>query len=211
MSRRHTKRLPTEYVFTEKDYNSNDGMLTTVWGPGIWHFLHTMSFNYPVHPTDDDKRHYREFVLNLKNTLPCGKCRKNMRKNLRALPLLQKHMASRAAFSKYIYDLHEHINRMLKKESGLTYEMVRERYEHFRARCAIPIQKMHISAGRKTRKHLAKPKTENGCTEPLFGEKSKCVLKIVPHDTKCNTLEIDQKCVKKKLTGGDIPTDIAIV
>ena len=207
MSRRHKP----EYVFTEKDYSSNDGMLTTVWGPGIWHFLHTMSFNDPVEPTEDDKRHYRDFVLSLKYTLPCGKCRKNMRKNLRALPLLQKHMASRAAFSKYIYDLHEHINHMLKKESGLSYEMVRESYEHFRARCAIPIRKTCSSSGRKTRKHLAKPGPEKGCTEPLFGEKSKCVLKIVPHDTKCNTLEIDQKCVKKKLTGGDIPHDIAIV
>ena len=44
--------------FTKKDYSSNDGMLTTVWGPGLWHALHTMSFNYPVHPTNDDKKHY---------------------------------------------------------------------------------------------------------------------------------------------------------
>jgi hypothetical protein len=34
-------------VYTEEDYKSGDGMLTTVWGPGLWHFLHTMSFNYP--------------------------------------------------------------------------------------------------------------------------------------------------------------------
>ena len=26
-------------------------MLTTVWGPSLWHSLHTMSFNYPVKPT----------------------------------------------------------------------------------------------------------------------------------------------------------------
>jgi len=63
-------------VYSEDDYNSNDGMLTTVWGPSMWHYLHTMSFNYPVHPTDADKNHYRDFILNLEHVLPCGKCRK---------------------------------------------------------------------------------------------------------------------------------------
>jgi len=46
-----------------------------------------------------------------------------------------KHMESRATFSRYIYDLHEVINKMLKKRSGLSYDDVRERYEHFRSRC----------------------------------------------------------------------------
>ena len=31
-------------TFKKKDFESGDGMLTTVWGPSIWHFLHTMSF-----------------------------------------------------------------------------------------------------------------------------------------------------------------------
>jgi hypothetical protein len=40
---------------------------------------------------------------------------------------------------------------------------------------------------------------ENGCTEPLYGEKSKCVLHIVPQAHKCETLQIDNSCIKKKL------------
>ena len=44
-------------------------------------------------------------------------------------------MKNRFTFSKFIYDLHENINTMLGKTSGLTYSMVRERYEHFRSRC----------------------------------------------------------------------------
>ena len=32
-----------------------------------------------------------------------------------------------------VYKLHEEINSMLGKKSGLTYEAVRERYEMFRA------------------------------------------------------------------------------
>ena len=77
----------TRKIYSLEDFNSRDGMLTTVWGPGMWHFLHTMSFNYPVHPTEKDKIHYRDFVINLKYTLPCGKCRKNLVKNFQKLPL----------------------------------------------------------------------------------------------------------------------------
>ena len=45
-------------VFTADDYNSGDGMLTSVWGPGMWHYLHTMSFNYPINPTPQQKKHF---------------------------------------------------------------------------------------------------------------------------------------------------------
>jgi hypothetical protein len=184
-----TKTLKT---YEEKDYSSNDGMLTTVWGPGVWHYLHTMSFNYPVHPTASDKRHYRNFVLELQYVLPCGKCRKNLAKNFKKLPLTMSHMKSRETFSRYIYDLHETINKMLDKNSGLTYDMVRERYEHFRARCAKPL-KFIRSKCNKTRK------TDKGCVVPLYGNKAKCVLQIIPQDVKCETLQIDDRCVKRKV------------
>lgn len=151
-------------IFRKTDYNSNDGMLTSIWGPGMWHFLHTMSFNYPVNPTSHDKTNYRNYILSLVNVLPCGKCRENFKKNLKDLPILMKHMKSRETFSRYVYDLHEHINKMLNKESGLSYNDVRERYEHFRARCTQEDQK--------------KVK-ENGCVTPLHGKKSKCVLQII--------------------------------
>ena len=202
MSSRKTRKN-IKPIYSNDDYNSNDGMLTTVWGPGMWHYLHTMSFNYPVNPTCDDKVHYRDFILSLRNVLPCGKCRKNLCVNFKKLPLKMKHMASRETFSKYVYDLHELINKMLHKKSGLTFEQVRERYEHFRARCAKSYKELNK---RKTQRLLNKmKKSEKGCTEPLYGEKSKCVLKIVPQDTKCKTLEIDEKCVKKSLS--DIMSD----
>ena len=50
-----------KHVFNEKDYNSGDGMLTSVWGPALWHSLHTMSFNYPVKPSKEQKEYYKDF------------------------------------------------------------------------------------------------------------------------------------------------------
>ena len=175
----HRRRNTTSRVYSHKDYNSNDGMLTTVWGPGTWHFLHTMSFNYPVNPNPTQKRQYRDFVLSLRGVLPCGKCRHNLTRNLRDLPLRHRDMKSRTTFSKYMYRLHEKVNKMLGKSSGLTYADVRDRYEHFRSRC-----------NDKPTTEPQPSKKESGCTNPMYGKKSKCILKIVPTETKCETLQI---------------------
>jgi len=153
-----------------------------------------MSFNYPVHPTCDDKRRYQSFILNLQYVLPCGKCRKNLKKNFKRLPLQWKDMESRLTFSKYIYELHEVINKMLGKKSGLTYDDVRQRYEHFRSRCTKSYKE--LKKARKTKRR--KPTSEKGCTEPLYGEKSKCVIQIVPQSDKTETFQIDEKCIKRK-------------
>ena len=32
-----------------------------------------------------------------------------------------------------------------------------------------------------------KKRKERGCTEPMYGKKAKCVIKIVPQDKKCKT------------------------
>jgi hypothetical protein len=183
----------TSHAFTKEDYNSNDGMLTTVWGPSQWHVLHTMSFNYPVNPTSQDKRNYRNYILSLQNVLPCGKCRDNLRKNFIKLPLLKKHMKSRQTFSKYIYDLHELVNDMLGKKSGLSYDTVRNTYENFRSRCLATDKEKE-----KIQKLLNKTvKKESGCTKPLYGKKAKCLLRIVPQEDKQPTFKVDSQCIRR--------------
>jgi hypothetical protein len=190
---RNTHNKTKKRIFGKKDYSSGDGMLTTVWGPAMWHYLHTMSFNYPVNPTAEDKKHYKNFVLNLKNVLPCKYCRINLANNLKKKPLQMCDMASRETFSRYIYELHETVNRMLNKKSNLSYCDVRERYEHFRSRCTD--EKPKVFTFKKTN---TLRKKEKGCTEPLYGKKSKCVINIVPQEDKRATLKIDKKCIKTR-------------
>ena len=191
--KRSTKKNKKKRIFTRKHYMSGDGMLTAVWGPSMWHYLHTMSFNYPVSPTDADKKHYKEFILNLTNVLPCKYCRQNLASNLKAHPLKECHMKNRETFSRFVYSLHEIVNKMLGKKSGLSYCDVRERYEHFRSRCVT--SKPKIFNFKNSRKNK-----EKGCTEPMYGQKAKCVIKIVPQKEKCETLTIDKKCIKSKPT-----------
>jgi hypothetical protein len=174
--------MKTRRVFTSKDTKSGDGMLTTVWGPSLWHVLHTMSFNYPTNPTREQKKYFRDFILNLVHVLPCKYCRDNLVKNFKALPLTHSDMENRNTFSKYVYHLHEAVNKMLDKPSTLSYCDVRERYEHFRARCNVTTQ------------------VEKGCTEPLVGKKSKGVILIVPQDAPCGeTIQVDDQCLKSRI------------
>ena len=172
-------------VFKKKDYNAGDGMVTSVWGPPLWHYLHTMSFNYPVKPSLEDKKHYRNFILNLRYILPCKYCRMNLKTNFKQLPLKMSDMKSRETFSKYVYNLH--------KNSNLSYCDVRERYEHFRSRCTDEKPKLFKFKRYQTKKHK-----EKGCTEPLYGTKSKCVINIVPQNEKGPSIKIDKKCIKTR-------------
>lgn len=190
--------------FSNNDYISSDGMLTNVWGPSLWHFLHIISFNYPLEPTSKQKQHYKNFVLSLEYILPCKYCRINFKKNMKSLPLTYSVLKNRYTFSKYIYDLHELINSMLGKKSNLSYEDVRDRYEHFRARCSSKTNKTSKSNNtnnsnnsnnkfNKTRRKSNKnyKKKEKGCIDPLYGSNKKCILQIVPKNKKCETFQMN--------------------
>ena len=190
---RNTRNKTKKRVFTKKDFLSGDGMVTKIWGPIFWTAIHTVSFNYPVNPTDEDNKHYRDFIINLQHVLPCKYCRMNLANNLKKKPLQMCHMASRDTFSRYMYELHETINKMLHKKSNLTYCDVRERYENFRSRCTE--EKPTIFTFKKT---STRRKKEKGCTEPLYGKKSKCVINIVPQEDRSATFKMDQKCIKTK-------------
>lgn len=179
--------MNNKYVFYEDEYNSGDGMMTLVWGPPFWHTLHTVSFNYPINPTKEHKKNYFNFYNNLQNILPCKYCRDNLVKNLTIIPLTLEVFKNRKNLSKWVYNLHELINKMLNKKSNLSYEDVRDRYEHFRSRCIEPTTKT------KEFKNI-----EKGCTEPLYGIKSKCVLNIIPRDNRTTSFKMDPKCVLKK-------------
>lgn len=189
------KNKHKKYKFDESHYSSGDGMLTSVWGPSLWHFLHVISFNYPVNPTQKDIKYYKSFMCLLTKILPCKYCRDNLVKNLKIHPLNKQTFKNRKTFSKYVYKLHEHVNKMLGKSSNLSYEDVKYRYEHFRSRCGKPnnYTKKAKSNNKniKLKKSTYKKEKEKGCTDPLNGKKTKCILNIVPAKKKCKTFTMN--------------------
>jgi hypothetical protein len=176
------------YKFSTSDYNSSDGMLTTVWGPLVWHFLHIISFNYPVEPTQTDINHYYNFLLSLGHVLPCFYCRQNYPENFEKSGGHDiRNYLSRARFSKLIYRLHNNVNLATGKSVTIDYDSARDRYEVFRARClsGVPNTPRYPTASRAK---------EPGCTTPIYGQKSKTVVMIVPQAKRVDTYIVDPKC-----------------
>ena len=161
-------------------YSSGNGFLVSIWGPPMWHFLHTMSFNYPVHPTAKDQKNYKSFIKYLGKVLPCGKCRENFKKNIAKLPLKDKDLKNRDAFSRWIFRFHNEVNKATGKHAEPSYEAIRERYEFYRAKCS--------------KKKPRTSKYEAGCVDPANHVKSKCVLAILPQTEPVPSLVIHPEC-----------------
>lgn len=85
-------------------------MLPEIWGRYAWNFIHLVTLDYPMNPTSDDKKYYREFFESLMHVLPCEKCRRNLYKNLKRLPLSDAVMSTRLNLVKWGIDLHNMVN-----------------------------------------------------------------------------------------------------
>ena len=99
--------------FTTDDYNSGDGMMTSIWGPALWLTIHTISFNYPIEPSEEQKKDYYKYFKNLQNVLPCRYCRENYAKNIQTHKLTKEVMKNRESLSRWVYELHEMVNKNL--------------------------------------------------------------------------------------------------
>lgn len=138
--RQTTRRVPNSSarVFDQTDMESGNGFMTYVWGPGFWMTLHTISLNYPVNPTPDQKKQYKAFFDSIGHVLPCGKCRENLVRNKKETHYGTRVFRSRKTLSRWVYDLHNHVNAMLgKKIYDTSYEDMCQMYENFRARCGL--------------------------------------------------------------------------
>ena len=187
-------------MWGDSDFTSDSGMLTSVWGPALWHTLHTISFNYPAQPDAETQRRYRRFLRGMRHVLPCRHCRENYRNNAKAAGYGDAVFASRDAFSRFIFRLHNHVNRMLGKPEHSSYDKVRDQYENFRSRCLQDPTSCPPAAA-LTEQEVAEVSTatEKGCTEPLYGQKSKCLIRIVPKESRHRTFAMDSACrVRKK-------------
>lgn len=194
-------------TFTKKDFNSGDGMLTTVWGPQFWFILHNISFNYPVNPTKEDINNYHTFFKSLRYVLPCKHCRENVVKNMKELKFSKKVFVNRETLSKWVYNLHNHVNKMLNKNVKISFEEVRCMHENFRARCDLKknindlkCTKKINKIGGKLKNTLKKneKKPEKGCTNSFYGLKTRCCLEFVPLNSKKETIKVNPQCVVKK-------------
>ena len=84
-----------------------------IWGPRLWFFLHTISFNYPDNPSFDDMKNHQEFYENLVHIIPCATCATHYAEYINKNPpkLTNKH-----DLIKWTIDLHNNVNKRLGKK-----------------------------------------------------------------------------------------------
>lgn len=102
-------------------------MNQNIWGPHLWFSLHTMSFNYPLKPTEDDKNNYKNFFINLQEVIPCSVCKKNYKRHLAEHPI-QDYLINRKSIAYWVIDMHNMVNVEIGKKI-YSYDKVIKKYE----------------------------------------------------------------------------------
>jgi hypothetical protein len=117
--------------------NRNNGLITKIWGPPGWIFLHSITFGYPVNPTEEQKKQYYDFFVSIGNILPCRFCRESYQKFIAKgeTALTEEALENRESLTKWFYRIHEAVNKKLEINYEVTYDEMAHRYESFRARC----------------------------------------------------------------------------
>lgn len=116
---------------------SNNGLITKIWGGPGWIFLHSVTFGYPINPTEEQKKYYKDFFFSLANVLPCRYCRESYYKFITEgeTKLTMKDLQDRESLTKWFYNVHEAVNKKLGVEYGVSYDDIVLKYESFRAKC----------------------------------------------------------------------------
>lgn len=111
----------------------NNGLLTTKWGPPTWETLHCITFQYPVEPSERDKKNYIKFFKCIGEVLPCKSCRESYSLFIRKDAILTYDLlASRESLCRWLYGVHNLVNKKLGKTVSIPFEQVVKKYESLR-------------------------------------------------------------------------------
>lgn len=155
----------------------SEGMMTKVWGPTSWIFLHSVTFGYPEQIDENNKDHInrkknmKTFFNSLVYVLPCNLCRESSAAYLRQTPI-ESHLNSRRDLVRWLYNFHNLVNKKLgtPKCDIPSFKEFCKFYENFRASCKPTTEKQKLE-------------NSKGCTFPKKGyRKKRSLIRIVNND-----------------------------
>lgn len=166
------------------DPNIDNGMMTKIWGPPGWLFLHCITFGYPYIINMNKKEHVvrmhktRDFFRNIGYVLPCKYCRNSYIEFMKEIPI-EYFLKSRKDLTFWLYKMHNKVNNKLGvPDCNIpSFEEVQKRYEAFRAKCS------------KTTNEERENNRTKGCVKPADGTTKRCFLKVV----NCNKGDITRR------------------
>jgi hypothetical protein len=118
--------------------NMNNGLITKIWGPELWTSLHCITFGYPISPSDQQKEYYKTFFTTLGHVLPCKYCRDSYNQFIieSNAKITDDIFKDRESLTRWLFLLHEEVNKKLDVNYGISYDDVVSRYESYRAVCS---------------------------------------------------------------------------
>lgn len=108
-------------------------MNPNIWGPHLWNFLHTISFNYPDVATTDVRESHYNFFNSLIDILPCDVCRVNYKKKLQNLNLLGS-LNTKEDFVDFVINLHNNVSKDLGKSEYMKEDVIKKYSELYNSK-----------------------------------------------------------------------------
>jgi hypothetical protein len=102
-------------------------MNQNLWGSSLWYSLHTMTLVYPLRPSNDDKKNYKNFFMNLQHVIPCSVCKNNYKRHILEHPI-DNFLENRKTLFNWVVDIHNMVNGETGKKI-LSYSVVLKKYE----------------------------------------------------------------------------------
>ena len=94
------------------------------WGNSTWRYLHTLTFNYPINPTNEDKIKYLRYFNELSSFLPCDDCAKSYKLYMSYIPL-NMYVNDIYGITYWLYIIHSIVNTKLSKHNSNFDEIVK--------------------------------------------------------------------------------------
>lgn len=166
--------------------NLNNGMMTKIWGPAGWLFLHCVTYGYPLNPENNDiqngisvgktRQNYKDFFLRIGDVLPCKYCRDSYKKFIITDPITPN-LNNRNLLTKWLWRIHNRVNEKLGDHyCDADFKTINLKYESYRAKCTptTPFEKLI--------------NIKKGCILPKDGMPKKCHINIVTSNNNYNNI-----------------------
>jgi len=101
-----------------------------IWGKHYWFFLHTVAYKYPLSPNEVTKRKYYDLISNFPIFIPDEDISNHFARLLDKYPITP-YLVSRESFIRWVWFIHNKINRMLNKDEIDLYESIDKYMEQY--------------------------------------------------------------------------------
>jgi|688.fasta_scaffold58505_4 hypothetical protein len=121
--------------------------MTAIWGPLGWMTLHSVSHNYPEHPSSSEKQLAGQWIELFRDTITCSTCGAHFTELLETYKTMYpQYLNSRTEFILFAYRAHNTVNRKLDKPIYHRVEECEEVYSrNIRSRSGREYRNAYIS------------------------------------------------------------------